>query len=152
MVQPMKKSIFPIALFLLIMSLSACGSNAPTESAFKRGFSLNAIVEANGQYLLEEARALSGSEVGGSEPFIQKSEEVALRIDPGNTFEFMEAVRTGIEQTLLDSNARIVGTETGGNDHFAFTYTESGLHGTIHVWGVPAENSGFKLIVLITEG
>jgi len=146
------KKIWMSALLLVSFLLYGCQSAAPSQSTFKTNFSLNTIVEANGQYLLEETRQSSWSEVGESEPFIQSHEEMGLRIDPKNTSALMEAIRSGIEQELVANNARIVGTGTDGSEHFSFSYTENGLHGTIHVWGVPTEKADFKVIVLITEG
>jgi len=146
------KKRFIFVLLLVNILLYGCQSAVPSQSTFKANFSLNTVVEANGQYLLEETRALSGSEVGSSEPFTQSNEIMTLRIDPESTPAFMEAMRAGIEQELIANDARIHGTETGGSEHFSFSYIEKGLHGTIHVWGIPGENANFKMIVLITEG
>jgi hypothetical protein len=147
-----KKSIFVLALFMLCMILSGCGSAVPTESTFKKEFSLNAIVEANKQYLLDEARVLSGTEVGENDRFTQRHEELSARIDPADRPAFMDAVRSDIEQALIDSDAHIVGSETSSAGHFSFRYNENGLHGTIHVWGVPGMEADYTVIVLITEG
>jgi hypothetical protein len=151
MITTMKKSTFTFALLLLGISLFGCANAALSESNFKVNFSLNSIVEANRQYLLEEDRISSGAASGSGEPFAQSHEKTTLRIDPANVPAFMEAVRSDIEQSLLDSGARTLGSESDGNEHFSFIYIENDLHGTIHVWGVPGEESSYTLILLITE-
>jgi hypothetical protein len=66
----------------------------------------------------------------------------------------MAAIRSDIEQAIIDSDAQILGSEGGPNDteHFSFSYSESEIQGTIHVWGIPGEDTNFTIIVLITEG
>jgi hypothetical protein len=147
----MKKSAFNFALFILGMSLFGCASAAPSQSTFKANFSLNSIVEANRQYLLEEDRISSGAGSGSGESFVQSHEKMTLRIDPANAPAFMEAIRTDVEQAILDNGARTLGSESDGSEHFSFSYRENELHGTIHVWGVPGEESSYILILLITE-
>jgi hypothetical protein len=147
----MKKSAFALSLLILSMTLFGCGNAPHSQSTFKANFSLDSIIEANQQYLLEESRISSGAETGSGDQFTQSHEELTLRIDPANAPAFMEAVRSGIEQALLTSDARILGNESNGSEHFSFSYNENGLHGTVHVWGVPGEEANYTIISLITE-
>jgi hypothetical protein len=152
---PMKKSWLMIVLLITIVSLSGCGRVAPkpSQSDFKSNFSLNAVVENNKQFLLEEARHSSGAESGLQEPFVQSHEEMIIQIDPNNLSKFMAAIRSDIEQALIDSDAHMLGSEGGSNDteHFSFSYSENEIQGTIHVWGFPSKGTNFTIIALITE-
>lgn len=147
----MNKFTFIFVVLLLGVGLFGCQSVEPSQSTLKANFSLDAIVEANQEYLLDEARILSGAEVGSADQFTQRHETVTLRIEPPNAPALMEAVRSGIEQALLESDARIVGSVFDGSEHFSLTYEESGAHGTILVWGVPGAEANYTLIMLITE-
>jgi hypothetical protein len=44
-----------------------------------------------------------------------------------------------------------LGSLSDGDEHFSLTYEESGVYGTVHVWGIPGEESNYTLIMLITE-
>ena len=152
----MKKSWLVIIVLIILMSLFGCGRAAPplSQSTFKANFSLNTVVENNKHYLQEEARHSSGAESGLPEPFLQSHEEMTIQIDPKNVLEFMAAIRSDIEQAIIDSDARILGSEGGSNDteHFSFSYSENEIQGTFHVWGIPGQDTNFTIIVLITEG
>jgi hypothetical protein len=144
--------------FLLMLFVSLCGCRQRTlirsKSTFKTDFSLNAVVEKNKQYLLEQGRRLSGSESGFQEPFVQSNEEMAIQIDPANVPIFIREVCADIEEALLKSDARILGREDESNidiEHFSFSYSENEVRGTIHVWGIPGEDTNYTIIVLITE-
>jgi len=151
----MKRSLHMLVLLLIIACLVGCGSTTQTssQSTFKANFSLNTIVENNKQFLLEEARHSSGAENGFQEPFVQSHEEMTIQIDPNNVSEFILAIRSDIEQAIIDSDGRMLGSEGGSNDpeHFSFSYSENEIQGTIHVWGIPGEGTNFTLIALITE-
>jgi hypothetical protein len=142
-------------LLIAVVSLFGCRqtTQTPSQSAFKANLSLNAVIENNKQFLLEEARHSSGAESGIQEPFIQSHEEMVIQINPNSVPEFMAAVRSDIEQAIIDSDARMLGSEGGSNDtkHFSFSYSENEIQGTIHVWGVPGEDTNFTIIALITE-
>jgi len=149
----MKKTNFLFTLILFAIGLFGCGNEMPTQSNFKANFSLDAIVEANEHLLLDEARSSSGTETGLREPFIQNYEEMTIQIDQANMSEFLTAVRTDVERAIIDSDAQMLGSEGGSNDteHFSFSYSEDAIQGTIHVWGVPGEDTDFTIIALITE-
>jgi hypothetical protein len=151
----MNKSKLMFVLLLIVVNLLGCGKAAQTsqESTFKANFSLNSVVEKNKQFLLEDARHSSGAESGFEEPFLQSHEEMIVQLDPNKVPEFMTAVRSDIKQALIDSDAQILGSESGSNDteHFSFSYSENETKGTIHVWGIPSEVTNFTLIALITE-
>ena len=146
-------SIF--VLLITIVSLFGCrrATQTASQSTFRANFSLNAVVENNKQFLLEEARHSSGAESGFQEPFVQSYEEMAIQIDPANVPAFMRAIGSDIEKALIDSDARILGNEDGSNDieHFSFSYSENEIQGTIHVWGIPGEGTKFTIVALITE-
>jgi hypothetical protein len=152
----MKKSWLVIIVLIILVSLFGCGRAAPTpsQSTFKANFSLNTVVENNKHYLQEEEQHSSGAESGLPKPFLQSHKEMAIQIDPINVTKLMAAIRSDIEQALIDSDARILGSEGGSNDteHFPFSYSENEIQGTIHVWGIPGEDTNFTIIVLITEG
>jgi hypothetical protein len=143
-------------LLLTVINLLGCGKAAqePQQRTFKANFSLNSVIEKNKQFLLEEARHSSGSESGLPEPFLQSYEEMFIQIDSNNVVEFMAAVRSDIEQAIIDNDARILGSEDGSNDieHFSFSYSQNEIQGTTHVWGIPGEDTNFTIIILITEG
>jgi hypothetical protein len=151
----MKKTTLVFALLILSISLFGCGNEIPSQqSAFKANFSLNSIVEANKEYLLEETRISSGAEVGPQEPFVQSHEEMVVQIDPADVPTFMQDIRLYIGGSLADNNANVLGQEVNGNNDvgfFSYSYSENDLYGTITVWGVRGEGTNYFLIVMITE-
>ena len=150
----MKKTVFVFTMFIVVFILVGCGGASPSQSTFKTNFSLGSIVEANQQYLLDETRVTSGSEVGPRELFTQQHEEMIIQIDSTNISAFMEALRMEIEQELVSNTARVVGRESNGLEnleYFSFNYSEGPIYGIINVWGVRGEGTTFTLIMLITE-
>ena len=151
----MKKPFLIFIFLALSISLLGCRSESTLQqSTFKSNFSLNAIVEANREYLLEETRVIGGAEVGPREPFIQSHEEIMVQIDPANISSFFQSVRLDVSQSLTDSNANVLGQEVNGNQDigfFSYSYGENDLYGTITVWGVRGEGTNFYLITIITE-
>jgi hypothetical protein len=143
-------------LLLTVVNLLGCGkaAQASQQSTFKAKFSLNSVVENNKQFLLEETRYSSGAESGFKEPFLQSHEEMTVQIDPNKVPEFMAAVRSDIEKVLIDSDTRILGSESelNGAGHFSLSYRENEITGAIHMWGIPGEDTNFTIIILITEG
>ena len=151
----MKKPFLIFIFLILSANLFGCDSKVTLQqSTFKSRFSLNAIVEANREYLLEETRVISGAEVGPREPFVQSHEEIMVQIDPAKISSFFQAVRLDVSQSLTDSNANVLGQEVNGNQDigfFSYSYSENDLYGTITVWGVRGEGTNFYLITIITE-
>ena len=151
----MKKPFLIFIFLALSISLLGCRSESTLQqSTFKSNFSLNAIVEANREYLLEETRVIGGAEVGPREPFVQSHEEIIVQIDPANISSFFQSVRLDVSQSLTDSNANVLGQEVNGNQDigfFSYSYGENDLYGTITVWGVRGEGTNFYLITIITE-
>lgn len=158
----MKQKLFVITLFIMIYSLAGCGTESRTEqSAFKTAFSLGSIVEANQQLLLPGPRTSSGSEAGPTEPFAQASEVMTVYIDATNVLAFMEAVQSGIQESIVRSGAELLGgggsasgDPTGALSapvHFSFSYREGEVFGSINVWGVPGAGSSLSLILTIVE-
>jgi len=151
----MKKSFFILSLLILSASLFGCTSEAaPSQSTFKDNFTIGAIVEDNAQYLLPESRELFSSEYGEvDQPFTQKQEEIALNIDPADITAFTVAIQSGIEESIIDSGASIVGHGSGGltGTSFSIQYRQDQIFGVVNVWGVRGEGTSFFLIVLVTE-
>ena len=159
----MKRKLFVVALFIVICSVGGCGIESRTEqSAFKATFSLGSIVEANEQLLLPGSRISSGSEAGSSEPFTQTSEVMTVQVDSSDVVAFMEAVQSGIQESLASSHAELLGGGGSASQdptghltdpvHFFFSYREGEVSGTINVWGVPGRGPSLVLIVTIVEG
>jgi hypothetical protein len=149
----MKKASI-LVLLILSINLSGCGSEASSQSTFKDNFTIGAIVEDNVQYLIPESRELFSSEYGeADQPFMQKQEEIALKIDSADVTAFTAAIRSGIEKSIINSGASIVGHGSGGvtGTSFSIQYRENEVYGIINVWGVRGEGTNFFLIVLITE-
>ena len=97
---------------------------------------------------------MSASEYGSSDdPFTQKQEEIALQIEQEELPAFVTALRAGIEESILDSGASIVGYGTGGvtGTSFSIQYREDELFGVINLWGIRGEGTNFFLIALISE-
>jgi hypothetical protein len=125
----MNKSFFVLALLILSVGLFSCTNAAPVQSTFKANFSLEALIEANQQHLLEHARVSGGAEVGSQEQFTQRHEKMTVRVEPDNIPAFMDAIRSDIERALLESDARINGSEISGSEHFSFSYNETACTG-----------------------
>ena len=151
----MKKASLAFILLVLSIGLSSCGGEASLQqSTFKSNFSLNAIVEANKEYLLEDTRVLSGAEVGPQEPFVQNHEEMMVQIEPSNISTFFQAIQLDVGQSLVDNNANVLGQEINGTEDvgfFSYSYSEEDLYGTITLWGVRGEGANYFLIAMITE-
>lgn len=158
----MKRLAFFFTLLILIYGLGSCGdAGEDQQSAFKAGFSFGAIVEANAQYLAAGPRESSGAEVGPPEPFMQKHEEMIIHVDSSNASPFMEAIRTGMEEALASSGAKILGRSGGvrqgpgdnpaDSTGFSLSYREDAIYGVVNVWGIRGEDTKFILIALITE-
>jgi hypothetical protein len=158
----MKQKLFVIALLIVICSVGGCGTERGAEqSAFKATFSLGSIVEANQQLLLPGPRISSGSEAGPSEPFTQTSEVMTVQVDPSNVLALMEAIQSGIQESLTSSGAESLGGGGSASGDptghlsdlvlFSFGYRAGEVFGTINVWGVPGAGSSLVLIVTIVE-
>jgi hypothetical protein len=158
----MKRLAFFFTLLIVICGLGGCGdAGGKEQSAFKASFSLGSIVEANAQVLADGPRVSSGTEVGPSEPFMQKHEEMIVHVDSTNGSSFMEAIRSSVEEALTSSGAKILGrsgdvNQGPGDDPadstgFSLSYREDTIYGVVNVWGVRGEDTKFILIVLITE-
>lgn len=150
----MRRSLLVLTLIILGSSLFACRSSVPSQSAFKENFSIGTIVAENEQFLIPGGRVLSASEYGSSDdPFTQKQEEIALQIEQEELPAFVIALRAGIEESILDSGASIVGYGTGGvtGTSFSIQYREDELFGVINLWGIRGEGTNFFLIALISE-
>ena len=158
----MKRKLLALALLVMLCTVGACGTKArPEQSAFKATFSLGSVVEANRQLLLPGSRVSGGSEAGPSEPFTQTSEVMTVQIDPTGTAAFLEAVQSGIQESLVSSGAELLGgggSASGGPAgdlleplHFWYSYRQGEVYGTIHVWGVPGTGTSLVLITTIVE-
>lgn len=150
----MRKSPLVLTLIILSSSLFACRSSVPSQSSFKENFSIGTIVVENEHFLIPEARELFASEYGSSDdPFTQKKEEMTLQIEQEELPAFITALRAGVEESILDSGASIVGYGSGGVTGMSFSiqYREDELFGVINLFGIRGEGKNFFLIVLITE-
>lgn len=150
----MKKIVLTLTLLILSISLFGCRSKAPSQSTFKADFSLNSLVEANKEYLLEDTRVSSGAEVGPREPFVQNHEELIVQIDPADVSQFLQEMRSEVSMSLANHGASVLGQEVNGNKDvgfFSYSYSENDVYGTITLWGVRGEGTNFFLIAIITE-
>ena len=87
---------------------------------------------------------------------------MTVQVDATNAVAFMEAVQSGIQESLVASHAELLGgggsasREPTGDlsdpTHFSFIYREGEVFGTINLWGVPGAGSSLVLIVTIVEG
>ncbi len=150
----MQKSILVLVLLILSASLSGCGSEVPSQSTFKENFTIGVIIEDNAQYLIPGSHELHGSEYGPPEPFTQKQEEIVFQIEPADLPVFLTAIRSGIDEAIINSGASIVGRGSGGgtDTSFSIQYRANEAYGVINVWGIRGEGTTYTLIVLITEG
>ena len=141
-------------MLILSISLFGCGSEAPSLSTFMDNFTIGTIIEDNSQYLIPGARQLFSSEYGSPEqPFTQKQEEITLQIESVDLSDFLTAIRSDIEKSIVDSGASIVGRSSGGvtGASFSVQYRQDQTYGIINVWGVQGEGTNYTIIVLITE-
>lgn len=154
----MKQFFNFIIISMTMAGLAGCVSSARNDSApqsaFREGFSIGTIVEGNTQYLSPEPRQLFGSESGPPEPFTQKQEEMIIHIDQADLPAFLSALRSGIEEAIIDSGASIDGHGQGGvtGTSFSISYREGDIYGVINIWGVQGEGTDYYLIMMITEG
>lgn len=150
----MRKSVLVLTLIILSSSFFACRRSVPSDSAFKENFSIGRIVAESEQFLMPGSRALYASEYGSADdPFTQKKEEIALQIEQEELPAFNTALRAGVEESILDSGASIVGNGSGGvtGTSFSIQYREDEVFGVINLWGIRGEGTTFFLVVLITE-
>jgi hypothetical protein len=70
----------------------------------------------------------------------------------------MEAIKTDIQQAVLDNGARIEGQggsfqDPTGNpiDYISFRYRQDEASGIINLYGVDGEGTNYVIIVVITE-
>ena len=152
------KTLFQLSMLcFLVFSLTGCGSSAKdnprSQSAFKENFSIGTIVEDNAQYLIPGSRQLVGLESGPPEPFTQKQEEMLIHIEPAYLPTFITALRSGIEEAIIDSGASIDGHAQGGvtGTSFSISYRENDIYGVINIWGAPGDGTDYFILMLITE-
>jgi len=145
-------------LCFVILILTGCGSSAKdnpgSQSVLWENFSIGTIVEDNAQYLIPSSRQLVGSESGPPEPFTQKREEMIVQIEPADLPEFVSAIRSDIDEAIVNSGAQIVGRGSGGvtGTSFSTSYRENDIYGVINIWGAPGEGTDYYLFMMITEG
>jgi hypothetical protein len=153
--ETMKNFALLFVMLGFFASLSGCkGSTSESHhSTFKDDFLINEVIENNRQLLLDEAWHSSGAESGPGDRLNQFHQETVVQIDPSNVLEFMTALRSDIQQSLIDSDLRILGSEAGSNmmQHFSFSYGGNKMQGSIHVWGILGRETEFAIITLITE-
>lgn len=151
----MKNSGLFFVLFGIFVSLSGCrGSSLEgSQSVFKATFSINEVIENNKQLLLDEAWHSSGAESGPNGLLKQFHQETVVQINPENASAFMATLRSDIKKSIINSGAKILGSEAGSNgiQHFSFGYSLYEFQGTIHIWGIPGKDTNFTIISLITE-
>jgi hypothetical protein len=156
----MKRFVFVLLIFVLFFGISSCAGSVTGQerSTFYATFSLGEIVARQEQFLLPEARSLSGTEAGPTAPPYQKHEEMIVQIDPANISRFIEAVKADTQQAILDSGARIEGQggsfqePTGGpTDYISFRYSQDEVGGIINLYGVDGEGTNYIIILIITE-
>lgn len=157
----MKHVAKSLTLWVLVLILTGCGSieknNSKSQSTFRENFSIGTIVEDNSQYLIPGSRVLFGSESGQPMPLVpfeQRQEEMTLQIDPAELPAFIASVRSGIEESIVNSGARVIGRGSGGvtGTSFSISYREDDLYGVINIWGAQGEGTNYYLLMIITEG
>jgi len=154
----MKRFFHFITTCLIMVGLTGCVFPAKNDSApqsvFWESFSIGTIVEENTQYLSSEPRQLFGSESGPPEPFTQKQEEMIIQINQADLPAFLSALRSGIEEAIIDSGASIVGHGQGGvtGTSFSISYRENDIYGVANVWGAHGEGTTYYLLAMVTEG
>jgi len=157
----MKHVAKSLMLWVLVLILAGCGNtekdNSKSMSTFSENFSIGTIVEDNSQYLIPGSRSLFGSESGQPMPLVpfeQKQEEITLQIDPADLPAFLTAIQFGIDESITNSGATIVGRGSGGvtGTSFSISYREDDLYGVINVWGSQGGGTNYYLLIIITEG
>jgi hypothetical protein len=159
------EKITRLLIFIITFSLVGCGivsreisreETSPEQSTFKQNYSIGPIIKANQELLLEGPLALSGSEAGPREPFIQSQEQMVVQIDSANTSHLLAAIQSETEEAIRSSGATIVGSS--GRDikpdpiaHFSYSYSEGPFYGVINVWGLQSEGNTLILLSEITE-
>jgi len=75
-----------------------------------------------------------------------------LQIDQADLPAFLSALRSGIEEAIVDSGASVDGHGQGGltGTSFSISYRENDIYGVVNVWGV-GEDTDYYILVLITE-
>jgi len=148
-------------LWVLVLILAGCGNtekdNSKSQSTFRENFSIGTIVDDNAQYLLPGSRLLSGSEAGqpmSLVPFEQRQEEITLQIDPADLPAFLTSIQSGIDESITNSGATVIGRGSGGvtGTSFSISYREDDLYGVINIWGAQGEGTNYYLLMIITEG
>lgn len=152
---------FVFILFTLFCLVAGCKSTDEEQrSTFFSNFSIGEIIARNEQFLLPESRTLGGTEAGPEATPFQKHEEMIVQIDTANVPRFMEAVKTDIQQAILDSGARIEGQGGGFQDpvkgqadidYISFRYSQDEASGIINLYGVRGEGTNYVIIVILTE-
>jgi hypothetical protein len=161
----MKKIVFIVLVSITIFGLVGCGmvsreisreETSPEQSTFKQNYSIGPIIKANQELLLEGPLALSGSEAGPREPFIQSQEEMVVQEDSANTSPLLVAIQSETEEAIRSSGATIVGSS--GRDiepdpiaHFSYSYSEGPFYGVINIWGLQGEGNTLIILSEITE-
>lgn len=154
----MKRIFNFVALCLLAVGLAGCGTPAKntsvSQSVFWENFSIGTIIDKNTQYLVSESRDLSGMESDTGESFKQKREEMMLQIEATDVPAFISALQSGIEETIIDSGATIIGRSTGGvtGTSFSISYYENDIYGMVNIWGAHGEGTTYYLLAIVTEG
>jgi len=160
----MHKFFVIVSLVILIFGLNSCrsvASEAPAQpSAFFAGFSLAEVISANEGHLLPGHRVSGAQESTPSESLFQKREEASVQLDPDEITPFLEGVKATFEGSLTQNDAQIIGQGNSSQGeqgqpvdiaYFSLSYRQGQIVGVINVWGVRQGETGFALIVLLTE-
>jgi len=155
----MKRLGFLFSLLFIACGVAGCRSSGGEQrSTFYSTFSIGEIVNRHERFLLPDSRTLSGTEAGPVESPYQKHEETIVQIDPANVPRLIEAVKTDIQQTILDSGARIEGQggslqdpTNGQIDYISFRYSQNEAGGIINLYGVRGEGTNYIIIMVLTE-
>ena len=77
-----------------------------------------------------------------------------VQIEPADLPEFISAIRSDVDEAIVNSGASIVGHGQGGvtGTSFSINYREDGIYGVINVWGAPGDGTTYYLFAMITEG
>ena len=157
--------ITQLLIIIIAFSLVGCGivsreisreETSPEQSTFKQSYSIGSIIKANQELLLEGPLAVSGSEAGPREPFIQSQEEMVVQVDSVNTSPLLAAIQSETEEAIRNSGATIVGSsgrdiKTDPIAHFSYSYSEGPFYGVINIWGLQGEGNTLIILSEITE-